>query len=217
MSEQSEFWRGRFGQEYAARNDSPQLVENNRAFFEMALLATRHLRPARVIEFGANIGMNIKALKQLEAFQYTEFTAVEVNAEACNRLHELGVTVHHADMLDPREPWGSGYDLTLCRGVLIHIHPNNLRDAYAALYNSTRQFLMLVEYFATERRAVEYRGHSGKLWLADYGSEIMDQYPDLTCVDYGFAWKRDPIAPQPDINWWLLERPLPQLPKAVRT
>lgn len=217
MSEQSEFWAGQFGSDYIARNDSPKLIENNRAFFEMALMAMRHMRPARVIEFGANVGMNIMALKQLEMFRYTEFTAVEVNADACDRLHELGVTVHHADMLDLARPWGGGYDLVISKGVLIHIGPNDLRAAYAALYDASRQFIFMAEYHATERRHVQYRGHDGKLWLADYGSELLDQYPNLTCLETGFAWRRDLVAPQDNLVWHMFERPwLPQLPKAAR-
>ncbi|GAA0704411.1 hypothetical protein [Dyella marensis] len=36
--------------------------------------------------------------------------------------------------------------------------------------------------------------------------EIMDRYPDLRLVDYGFAYRRDPSFPQDDITWSLLEK-----------
>lgn len=207
VNEQSEFWRGEFSDGYISRNDSPELLLANQRFFEMALLATRHLKPARVIEFGANIGMNIRALQGLDAFRDTAFTAVEIKESACDRLREIGVTAHNADILAEERGWGGDYDLVLVKGLLIHIHPNELRNAYAAIYDAARQFIFIAEYFATERRPVTYRGHPDRLWLADYGGELMDQYPDLVCLDYGFAWKRDRVAPQNDITWWLLEKP----------
>ena len=36
--------------------------------------------------------------------------------------------------------------------------------------------------------------------------ELMDRFPSLKLVDYGFLWKRDPVFPQDDITWFLLEK-----------
>jgi hypothetical protein len=35
---------------------------------------------------------------------------------------------------------------------------------------------------------------------------MLDRYADLTLVDYGFYYRRDPIFPQDDISWFLMEK-----------
>lgn len=202
----ADFWRGEFGNAYLRRNDTPELLESNRRFFEMALLSARYMHPRRVLEFGANIGMNLRALRKLGAFSMADFAAVEINRLAVEQLEMHGFQSWHADMCDPARPWGDGYDLTISKGVLIHIHPDKLYSAYAALHDASRELIFIAEYFSATRRQIDYRGHSDKLWLADYGSEFWDMYPDLECIDYGFAWKRDKVAPQDDLTYWLFRK-----------
>jgi spore coat polysaccharide biosynthesis protein SpsF len=45
-----------------------------------------------------------------------------------------------------------------------------------------------------------------RLWKRDFAGEMLDRFPDLKVVDYGFVWRRDPIAPMDDITWVLLEK-----------
>ncbi|NDB35890.1 MAG: pseudaminic acid biosynthesis-associated methylase, partial [Flavobacteriia bacterium] len=40
----------------------------------------------------------------------------------------------------------------------------------------------------------------------DFAGELLDTFPDLRLVDYGFAYKRDTSFPQDDITWFLLEK-----------
>ena len=35
---------------------------------------------------------------------------------------------------------------------------------------------------------------------------MLDRFPDLRLLDYGFAYHRDPVFPQDDITWFLLEK-----------
>jgi spore coat polysaccharide biosynthesis protein SpsF len=53
---------------------------------------------------------------------------------------------------------------------------------------------------------VSYRGHADRLFKRDFAGEMMDMYPDLFLVDYGFAYRRDPSFPQDDISWFLMEK-----------
>ena len=41
---------------------------------------------------------------------------------------------------------------------------------------------------------------------ATSAGEILDRYPSLQLVDYGFAYRRDPNFPQDDITWFLMEK-----------
>ena len=52
---------------------------------------------------------------------------------------------------------------------------------------------------------VTYRGESDRLFKRDFAGELIDRY-QMKLVDYGFQYKRDKIAPQDNISWFLLEK-----------
>jgi spore coat polysaccharide biosynthesis protein SpsF len=53
---------------------------------------------------------------------------------------------------------------------------------------------------------VEYRGYKARLFKRDFAGEMLDKYRDLSLLDYGFVYHRDPNFPQDDVNWFLLEK-----------
>ena len=125
-TEQEAFWAGEFGTDYIARNESDALLAANLGFFAAALRQAR--AAASCIELGANVGMNLRALKLL--FPAQEQFAVEINADAARRLREVIPPDHvaHQSILDyvpPRE-----FDLVLVKGVLIHMDPEMLPGIY---------------------------------------------------------------------------------------
>lgn len=202
-----EFWQGEFGDEYTKRCRGEDLVRNNTALFRKALAPLFFTTPQRIIEFGANIGLNIQAMRQINALSLCDYSAVEANASAAAELRKLpGVAVHEGSMLDPAEPWGGGYDLAISKGVLIHIFPEELYRAYAALYRASRRFIFLAEYHNPTPVEVPYRGHAGRLWKRDFAADMLAMFPDLQVINYGFAWKHDPYAPQDNLVWTLFER-----------
>ena len=62
-TEQEAFWAGDFGTEYIQRNQGDALLASNLDFFGKALRGARGIKSC--IEFGANIGMNLQALRLL--------------------------------------------------------------------------------------------------------------------------------------------------------
>ena len=60
---QEEFWAGDFGSEYIGRNNSEELLASNLNFFSQALKQSGQI--SSCLELGANIGMNLKALRLL--------------------------------------------------------------------------------------------------------------------------------------------------------
>ena len=77
---------------------------------------------------------------------------------------------------------------------------------YDLLYQTTRRYLCVAEYYNPKPVEVTYRGHSNKLFKRDFAGELLDKFPDLKLVDYGFAYHRDNYFPQDDITWFLLEK-----------
>ena len=202
QTEQEEFWAGDFGTEYIQRNTGPELLAANLDFFVKAL--ARAARPASCIEFGANIGMNLRALKLLYPSQ--EQHAIEINAAAAAELgsHIPAANVYRQSILDftPRRTW----ELVLIKGVLIHMNPDSLPAVYERLQKATGRYLLVCEYYNPAPVTVSYRGHSNRLFKRDWAGEIMAAYPALALIDYGFAYRRDPSFPQDDITWFLMEK-----------
>ena len=201
-TEQEAFWAGEFGTAYIQRNQGDALLASNLDFFTKALKQGRGLKTC--IEFGANIGMNLRALKLLYPTQ--QQFGVEINADAARELGEQIPPGHvfQQSILD-FEP-AQTFDLTLIKGVLIHINPDELPAVYDKLHQATGRYLLVAEYYNPSPVAINYRGHSDRLFKRDFCGELMDRHPDLSLVDYGFAYRRDPVFPQDDITWFLMEK-----------
>jgi len=200
-TEQEAFWAGEFGNNYINRNNDAELVAANMALFACVLKATQFV--SSVIEFGANIGLNLRAIRHL--LPKADLAAIEINEQAVTDLKtQSGLTVFHQSILD-FEPEITR-DLVLIKGVLIHINPGELATVYEKLYQSSRRYICVAEYYSPNPVEIPYRGHSGKLFKRDFAGEMMDRYSDLKLLDYGFVYHRDIHFAQGDVNWFLLEK-----------
>lgn len=201
-NDQEAFWSGEFGDAYIARNDSEALLRSNVFLFSRALSRTNDV--GSIIEFGANIGNNLHAISL--AAPQIELHAVEINASACARLRlrkEIS-SVKQGSILNHKVV--QTHSLSLSKGLLIHIHPENLNDAYQSLYNSTNRYVLLCEYYSPNPVSLNYRGYKERLFKRDFAGDMMAIYPDLRLIDYGFFYRNDPMFPQDDISWFLMEK-----------
>jgi pseudaminic acid biosynthesis-associated methylase len=202
VTEQEEFWAGEFGGEYAGRNVGDKLIGSNAAMFSRMLAPCQGAES--LIEFGSNIGLNLRAIRLLRPEMTLD--AVEINAAAVAQLQAWGGVhqVHHASLLEfePQAQW----DVALIKGVLIHINPDYLPRVYDLLYKSSRRYILMAEYYNPAPVAVSYRGHANRLFKRDFAGEMLDRFPQLRVVDYGFVWRRDPMFPQDDLTWFVLEK-----------
>ena len=201
-TEQESFWAGEFGTEYITRNQGDALLASNLDFFSKALRQARGIKSC--IEFGANIGMNLKAIKLLHPG--IDNHAIEINAEAAQLLGKVipPNQVYNKSILDFSS--SRQWDLTLIKGVLIHINPDVLPQVYDKLVAACGRYLMVAEYYNPAPVAISYRGHSDRLFKRDFAGEIMERHQMLHLIDYGFASRRDPNFPQDDITWFLMEK-----------
>lgn len=201
-TEQEEFWAGEFGDDYIERNQSPRLIASNTAMFARALRNTRDI--GSCIEFGANIGLNLRALQTL--FPQATQHAVEINRKAADLLSQVIPNEHIFPMslLDFRSD--RTWDLVLVKTVLIHIAQDRLAEAYDILHRSTKKYLLVCEYYNPSPTEVIYRNNRNVLFKRDFCGELLDRFADLRLLDYGFTYHRDPVFPQDDITWFLMEK-----------
>jgi len=201
-TEQERFWAGEFGDAYVERNQGTALLASNLSFFSRALQRAGKIESC--IEFGANIGMNLRALRLLHP--QIELRGIEINSQAAQALAEfLGSQyVYEGSIFDCPVP--APMDLALTKGMLIHINPEMLHVAYRKLYEASRRWVLVCEYYNPFPVSIPYRGHDERLFKRDFAGEMLDTFTDLRLIDYGFLYRRDPAFPQDDITWFLMEK-----------
>lgn len=201
-TDQENFWAGQFGNEYISRNTGPAAIGSNMAL--LAKMLGRCIKARSLIEFGANVGMNLRAVRALRPD--LELDAIEINSAAVHELRAwAGVKqTYHESIHDFRAE--RTWDIVLVKGVLIHVNPDYLPQVYESIYRASSRYVLIVEYFNPFPVEVPYRGHSGKLFKRDFAGELLDKYQDLVVVDYGFVWRRDLVFPQDDVTWFILEK-----------
>lgn len=198
---QREFWRGDFGDQYIDRNNDDGLRSSNLLLFGNILQKTG-IHPSSILELGANIGLNLEALRHL--LPKGKFAAVEINNKAASILKESGVKVYQGSIEEVEII--DGYDLVFTKGVLIHIDPNNLELVYRKMFSASNKWILTIEYYSRSPEEILYRGHSGVLFKRDFAGELLDKFGGkLSLVDYGFVYHRD-TYPQDDLTWFLLEK-----------
>lgn len=201
-TEQEAFWAGEFGDKYINRNHGASLLASNINFFSKALDQASNVEA--IIEFGANIGMNLQALKLL--YPTADFHAIEINPTAASQLQSLIPlsNIYQDSILNWTPPllW----DLVVIKGVLIHINPEHLPGVYEKLVASTSKYLLVAEYYNPSPVAISYRGHDDRLFKRDFAGELMGLYPEMKLIDYGFVYRNDTKFPQDDITWFLMEK-----------
>ena len=198
-TEQEKFWAGEFGDNYIQRNQDKLLVASNISMFSQVFEKAQNIES--VIEFGSNIGLNLIAINQL--LPNAKRSAIEINPNAVEELKKLKLdTIFPMSILEFNDE--TKRDFVFTKGVLIHIDPNSLQKVYEAMYNTSKKYICMIEYYNPTPTELPYRGHSGKLYKRDFAGEIMEKYPDLKLVDYGFFYHKDPRHDQEDMTWFLM-------------
>lgn len=201
-TQQEHFWASEFGNDYIKRNQGEALLASNLRFFVHALNQCSELKTC--IEFGANIGTNLMALRLL--YPKMGLRAIEINQTAANALRDLlgAEYVFEGSMLDYQA--SDPADLVLVKGVLIHQNPEILASVYKKIYDSSSSYILLAEYYSPKPVELPYRGHLGYLFKRDFAGEMLDMFPDLMLLDSGFSYHRHPSFPQDDVTWFLLKK-----------
>lgn len=201
-TEQEKFWAEEFGNEYTVRNNREEYLTSDINFFTKVF--SRIGKPISLIEFGANIGLNLKAVKIL--FPTTDLFGIEINKSAAEELSKVigKENIFNGSIFD-YEP-SRTYETALIKGVLIHINPDMLDKVYEKLYQASSKYIIINEYYNPTPVSVQYRGHSERLYKRDFAGEMLDKYSDLKLIDYGFCYKRDRAFPVDDGTWFILEK-----------
>ncbi len=200
-TDQEKFWAGDFGDEYTQRNQNKQLFAANLALFSKILSRTKNVKS--VIEFGANIGINLQAIRNL--IPEVKLAAVEINTRACKQLSLMNnIKVYNQSISDFESK--SVCDFVLLKGVLIHLNPSELSQVYDLMYRSSQRYVCIIEYYNPSPISINYRGHTDKLFKRDFAGEFLKKFTEFSLIDYGFIYHKDNNFSQDDVTWFLLEK-----------
>ncbi len=201
MNEQEKFWSGKFGNNYIFRNNSKKLQENNDHFFKEIFFNKHKINS--IIELGSNIGNNLLSLEKI--YKKSKITSLEVNKKACDILKKKKPHYKIINNTILNFKTNKKFNLVLCKGVLIHINPKQLKKVYNQIYSLTNKYILIAEYFSPNPEKIRYRNYKNKLFKRDFAFEILQTYKNLKLIDYGFVYHKDKY-PMDNINWFLFKK-----------
>lgn len=188
-TEQENFWLGDFGREYTNRN-TPESQEGWEKWYLENWGVSKKImnddflgdmpRDTKILEVGCNSGNQLLALQESG---FTNIYGVELQAYAVEEAKKRtsGINIICGSGFDL--PFKDGFfDISCTNGVLIHISPTDLPKIMAEMYRVSKRYIWGFEYYADDVTEINYRGHAGFLWKADYAKLFMDQFSDLKLV-----------------------------------
>jgi len=199
---QEEFWANEFGDNYIDRNSNKELLASNIVFFSK-IFSQQQIKLESILEIGCNIGMNLLAIKEI--FPNLHINVIDINERAIELLQKSQKNFNLKSTSINNFETQEKFDLVLTKGVLIHLNPNDLNKTYEKIYNLSKKYILICEYYNPSPCSIPYRGNDDKLFKRDFAGEILNKYSDLKLVNYGFAYNRD-IFSQDDLTWFLIKK-----------
>jgi pseudaminic acid biosynthesis-associated methylase len=202
MNEQQKFWHKEYSDEYLKNNDGFNKDLGIKAWKEM-LKKTDEMDS--VLECGCNIGRNIDFLNHV--LPNTKKSIIELSPEPYKIVTSKNNFEYssNSSILDAKLPL-QNFDLVYTQGVLIHIHPEELINNLKKMYDFSKKYILIGEYFNRTPTSIEYRGRKDLLFKRDFGKLFIDNF-DCKLVDYGFLWGYIfDDAGFDDITYWLFEK-----------
>ena len=192
---QEKTWKGKFGVNYSIRNKG---IKKN----FLRKIIDKKIKIKSVFEFGTNIGNNLDIIKSINKNTLT--SGVEINQFASEIARTKGHKITNKSIFE-LENAKKKFDLTMTIGVLIHINPQQLKFIYKKLFEYSKKYILICEYFNDKPVTIKYRGKFNLLFKRDFAKEIKDKY-NLKIVDYGFVWSEDKNYNMDNYNWFLLKK-----------
>lgn len=165
-----DFWRGKGGDDYTARN---RVDWTKRIPFWRAIVTD--LKPQTVIEIGCNAGWNLMAIRAVAP--KVEVVGIEPNDAA--RAEARDVNAIAVSPTIPIDIAADAFDIAFTAGVLIHVPSPALANTMEQIITLSRQYVISIEYEAETETEIAYRGEMGLLWKRPYGKLYEDMGLEL--------------------------------------
>lgn len=199
ITSQENFWKQEFGNKYILRNSKTL----NRFNVIGKDLIENKVKINSAIEIGCNIGLNLKIIKKI--YPNARIEGIEINQKAyleCKKNFKCyNNSIYNFKIFKQ-------FDIVICSGVLIHQNPKKLNKFYNKMYNLSRKYIYINEYFNPTPVKINYRGFKDKLFKRDFAKEFWKLNPKMKLINYGFHWAEDPKKKNSgdNSNWFLFKK-----------
>jgi spore coat polysaccharide biosynthesis protein SpsF len=202
-SEQEKFWANTYAEDYIKKNSNFDNSLGAKAW--AAMLQKTEGKIENYLECGCSVGRNIEQIKILLPDAVPSIIEISDSAfKFVSQRHEFANAFNGA-ILDS-DFQEKSFDLVFTMVVLIHINPDHLIQHMTKMFDYSKKFILIGEYFNRTPVSIEYQGEKDKLFKRDFGKLFIEQF-DVKLVDYGFMWGHIyDKAGFDDITWWLFER-----------
>ena len=157
-----------------------------------------------VLECGRNIGRNIGLLNSV--LPQEEKSIVEISQPAFSFV-TTHYNIHHSFHGSILESNLEGkFDLVFTMGVLIHIHPDDLLANMQRVFDNSKKYVLIGEYFNTTPVMIEYLRQKDRLFMSDFGKLFLENF-SAELINCGFLWGHIYAdAGFDDITRWLFQK-----------
>lgn len=184
---QEKFWTSKFAKEYIKRNNRSN-KELDQFYLEHLGIARSEinkdflgkLRINNLLEVGCNIG---NQLRLLQSQGFKNLYGIEIYNLAVETSKQLN---HDLNIIN-----GSGFDipfkdsyfnLVFTSGVLIHIHPRDIKNIMKEIYRTSKKYIWGVEFYHPKHIRIDYRGNKNYHWKGDFAKMYLDYIPGLKLI-----------------------------------
>jgi len=185
VTHQRKTWEEQFGEGYLERNVyNPQELNKfykDRFGFTKDQLNDKFLenvpKDAKILEVGTNIG---NQLFHLQSQGFTNLYGIEIQDRAINYAKHRtdNLNIIKGDALNI--PFKDGFfDIVFTHGVLIHISPDNIKQALSEIYRVSSQYIWGLEYYADCYTDLEYHGQKNIMWKTNFCKLYLDTFTNL--------------------------------------
>lgn len=201
-NEQQDFWARKYAHEYIEKNNSFDRRLGVEGWRRM-LAGAGPIES--ILECGCNIGRNIGFLDEL--LPQASKSIIEISEPAYRFVTEryaLDQSFNGPIVESAFAP--ASFDLVFTTGVLIHIHPDDVLANMRKMFEYSRRYVLIGEYFNRTPVMIEYQGERDRLFKSDFGKTFVTNF-NVEVVDYGFLWGHEFDAGGfDDVTWWLFEK-----------
>ena len=202
MSEQQNFWKKTYSENYIKKNID---FDFNLGIEGWKKMLNKAQKIESLLECGSNIGRNIDFLENL--LPNSSKSIIELSDEAYNKVTDKFNLKNsfNGTILDSNFKLNS-FDLVFSSAVLIHIHPDDVLNNMKKMYDYSKKYILIAEYFNRTPVMIDYQGEKNKLFKSDFGKTFINNF-DVELIDYGFLWGHIyDNGGFDDFTWWLFKK-----------
>lgn len=201
LTEQEEFWTGIEGTAYSINNFADDTPGSSKLRLWSDVFS--HIHGVQdAFEVGCNVGLNLRAIHQLRPD--IRLSAIEINARAADIVDQLGyVDVYRGSIFDFSQ--SRKWDLVYVRGVLMHLNPDLLEQAYDVINKHAKKYVCFCENFSDQPEVVPYRGRDDLLVSRHFAREFTDAFPSWKIIADGWDTKNESQPSNRDRRWFVMQ------------